>query len=282
MIGARGIAWALVAAGVAIGTIGDTVPERAPLELGGYRALAGDFHSHPAPLSGSPVAAWDMVWEARRQGLDVIAITPQNGALAGRVGRWFAERTGGPIVIAGEELHGPVFHMISLGTGYLSWRLGAREAIDEIHRQGGLAIAAHPTVEAWPAYDDATARLLDGVEVMQPFVHVEPGRAGELLAFWKRSGAAAIGSSDWHGTGPLGLHRTYLFVREASAAGVFEAIRAKRTVVLDEDRAYGDPALVGFAPQLPRAPERPSPVGGAMTVVGLAALVALRRERGLH
>jgi hypothetical protein len=274
---ARGIAWAVVAGGVALGTIGDTVPERAPLELGGYRVLAGDFHSHPAPLSGSLVAAWDMVLEARRQGLDVIAITPQNGALAGRIGRWFAERAGGPIVIAGEELHGPEFHMIALGAGYLSWRLKAREAIEEIHRQGGLAIAAHPIVEAWPAYDDATARLLDGAEVMQPIVHVEPARAEELRQFWTRSGAAAVGSSDWHGLGPLGLHRTYLFVREASAVGVFEAIRARRTVVLDGDRAYGDPALVGFAPQLPRAPERPSPVGGALTVVGLAALVILKR-----
>jgi hypothetical protein len=277
MTTARSIAWALVAGGLAIGTVTDTVPERAPVELGGYRVLAGDFHSHPAPLSGSLVAAWDMVWEARRQGLDVIAITPQNGALAGRIGRWFAERVGGPIVIAGEELHGPQYHMIALGAGYLSWRLPAREAIDEIHRQGGLAIAAHPMVEAWPAYDDATARLLDGAEVMQPFVNVEPGRAEELRQFWRRSGAAAIGSSDWHGLGPLGLHRTYLFVREESAAGVFEAIRARRTVVLDGERAYGDPALVGHAPQLPRAPARPSPVGGALTVVGLAALVAMRR-----
>ena len=279
MTAARRIAWALVAGGLAIGTVTDTVPERAPVELGGYRVLAGDFHTHPAPLSGSPVAAWDMVLEARRQGLDAIAITPQNGALAGRIGRWFAERAGGPIVIAGEELHGPQYHMIALGVGYLSWRLAAREAIDEIHRQGGLAIAAHPMVEAWPAYDDATARLLDGAEVMQPIVHLEPGRAEELRQFWKRSGAAAIGSSDWHGTGPLGLHRTYLFVREASASGVFEAIRARRTVVLDGERAYGDPALVGFAPQLPRAPARPARVGGAMVVVGLAALVALRRER---
>lgn len=274
---AHTIGWALVAAGVAIGTIGDTVPERATVELGGYRVLAGDFHSHPAPLSGSPVAAWDMVLEARRQGLDVIAITPQNGALAGRIGRWFAERVGGPIVIAGEELHGPRYHLIALGAGYLSWRLGAREAIDEIHRQGGLAIAAHPIVEAWPAYDGGTERLLDGAEVMQPIVFVDPARAEELRQFWMRSGAAAIGSSDWHGLGPLGLHRTHLFVREASAAGVFEAIRARRTVVLDGDRAYGEPALVGFAPQLPRAPERPSPAGGALTVVGLAALVVLKR-----
>jgi hypothetical protein len=275
--GARRIAWALVAAGLAIGTVTDRVPERTPVVLGGFRVLAGDFHSHPAPLSGSLVAAWDMTLEARRQGLDVIAITPQNGALAGRIGRWFAERTGGPIVIAGEELHGPSYHLIALGSGYLSWRLGAREAIDEIHRQGGLAIAAHPVAEAWAVYDDATARLLDGAEVMQPIVHLDPKFPEELRQFWHRSGASAIGSSDWHGMGPLGLHRTYVFVREASAAGVFEAIRARRTVVLDGAQAYGDPTLVGFASQLPRAPARPSPLGGAITAVGLAALVVLRR-----
>jgi hypothetical protein len=276
-VGRTVIPWALVAAGLAIGTATDTAPDRPPLELGGYRVLAADFHSHPAPLSGSSIAAWDMTIEAQRQGLDVIAITPQNGALAGRIGRWFAERTGGPIVIAGEEIHGPRYHMIALGAAYLSWRLPAREAIDEIHRQGGVAIAAHPVSEAWPEYDDATARLLDGTEVAQPIVYVDAVRAEELVQFWKRSGAAAIGSSDWHGLGPLGLCRTYVFVRDASADGVLEAIRARRTVVRLGENAYGDPALVGFAPQLPPAPARPSPASGVLTLAGLLALVLWKR-----
>ena len=277
MSAARTIAWALVAVGMGIGTLADRVPKRAPLVLGGYRVLAGDFHAHPAPLSGSTLGPWDLAQQAAREGLDVIAITPQNGALAGRVARWTAERAGGPIVIPGEELHGPRYHLIALGASYLSWRLSARDAIDAVHRDAGVAIAAHPVARYWPAYDSETARKLDGAEVAHPIVEWKPEFAGELQEFWQRSGAAAIGSSDWHGLGPVGRFRTWLFVREASAAGVLEAIREHRTVALHGDRVYGDPALVGFAPQLPGAPEWPSPAGGVCVVVGLAALILGRR-----
>jgi hypothetical protein len=276
MIAARWIAWAVVALGIGIGAVSDTVPQRAPVELGGYRVLTGDFHLHSAPLSGSSIGPWDIVLEARRQGLDVIAITPHNGVLAGRMGRWFAERVGGPIVIPGEELHGPNYHLLALGASYLSWRLDASDAIDAVHREGGVAIAAHPVVRYWPAYEGATARRLDGAEVMQPIINSRPEFAHQLREFLERSGAAAIGSSDWHGMGPIGRYRTHLFVREASANGVMEAIRARRTVVMDGERPHGDPALVGFAPQLPRAPARPSPVGAACVLAGLATLIFFR------
>ena len=277
MRAAGAVAWSVVAAGVAIGTVGDRIPQRAPLEFGGYRVLAGDFHTHPAPLSGSLVGPWETAIEARRQGLDVIAITPHNGALAGRVGRWFAERFGGPIVIPGEELHGPRYHLIALGAPYLSWRLPAREAIDAVHRAGGVAIAAHPIVESWASFDAETARLLDGAEVLQPIVFLHPDRGPELREFWSRSGAAAIGSSDWHGVGPLGLCRTYVFAREASANGVMEAIRARRTVAFDGTRAYGHPEFVPFVTENASMPQRPSAFGGACVAAGLAALILFRR-----
>jgi hypothetical protein len=273
---ARKIAWALVLGGIATGTITDRSPQREPLELGGYRVLSGDFHVHPAPLSGSTIAPWDLALEARRQGLDVLAVTPQNGAVAGRIAEWFSKRIGGPTIIPGEEIHGPRFHMIGLGIReYVDWRLDAAEAIAQVHRQGGVAIAAHPVHEAWPALDPAASQL-DGAEVSQPIASVD-WRAAELETFWRRSGAAAIGSSDWHGMGPLGVCRTYLFVRENSEAGVLEAIRARRTVVIRDGRAFGDPSLTGYAPLLPPAPERPSRARGMCVVAGLAALLFLKR-----
>src|SRR4051794_839499 len=93
-------------------------------------------------MSAGTVAPWDFVLEARRQGLDVIAVTPHNGALAGKVAHWFATGAGGPTIIPGEEIHGAPFHMIELAASrYIDWRLRAPQAIDEIHHQGGIAIA---------------------------------------------------------------------------------------------------------------------------------------------
>jgi hypothetical protein len=275
MTGMRKIAWGVLAATVAAGTLADRAVERPPLTLGGYRVLTGDFHVHPHPLSASSLAPWDLAIEAGRQGLDVIAMTPHNGVWWGRVGGW----AGGTIVIPGEEIHGPRFHLIALGTReYISWRASAAEAIDETHRQGGVAIAAHPTMWSWSAYDAATRAKLDGTEVRQPNVYGRPGAAVEFEEFYRWAPAAAIGSSDYHGLGPLGLFRTYVFTREASAEGVLEAIRAHRTVVVDGDRAWGDAALVRYAPELPRAPGRPSRWPAMLGLAALAWLIL--GERG--
>ncbi len=59
---------------------------------------------------------------------------------------------------------------------------------------------------------------------------------------------AAIGSSDFHGIGPMGTCRTFVFAREHSAQGILDAVRAHRTVVFGRDgKAYGDPELVRLA-----------------------------------
>jgi predicted metal-dependent phosphoesterase TrpH len=276
---ARTLAWVLVVVATIEGTWRDTSPPRGALVLGGRRVVVCDFHVHPFPLSAATLAPWDLVLEARRQGLDAIAITPHNGAFAGKVGRWFAEFAGGPTVIPGEEIHGPRFHLIAAGTSTpISWRLSAGEAIDEIHRQGGIAIAAHPTAASWAAYDLATERKLDGAEVLQPTAYARQSLAEDLRGFYARAPLAAIGSSDFHGLGPLGVCRTYVFARDDSAAAILEAIRAHRTVVVDGERVFGDPALVGYAPQLPAAPARPSPWGAVCALAGLVGLVVLPRE----
>jgi hypothetical protein len=89
---------------------------------------------------------------------------------------------------------------------------------------------------------------LDGTEVCHPATFDYPQFRPELEEFHRLTGAAAIGSSDFHGPGRLGMCRTFLFVREASADGILDAIRAKRTVVYGrDDQVYGDPELVRIA-----------------------------------
>src|SRR6185295_4267019 len=99
----------------------------------------------------------------------------------------------------------------------------------------------------------------------------------------------AIGSSDFHGQGRMGMCRTYVFVREASAAGVIEAIRAHRTVVYGFDgQAYGDPALVALAATRDELRERattdpraewPDWINRVAGLAGLLGLVLWTRHR---
>jgi hypothetical protein len=220
-----------------------------PLRLGEFRVLACDFHLHMFPLDESTLSPWDVVLEARRRGLDVIALTGHNQVWTAKAGHWFARLTGTPLVLVGEEIITPSYDMIGVGIEHgVGWRGTAAESIAEIHRQGGVAIAAHPLRSYWPAYDEAAMAGLDGAEVLHPAAFAGPEFAIELREFYNRRPLAAIGSSDFHGTNYPGFSRTYVFVREVTERAVLEALRQRRTVAVDRDgRSYGDPALIHLA-----------------------------------
>src|SRR5262245_3101175 len=244
----RAALWAMLAIAIASGPASGRAHDRPPLVAGGYRVIAADFHVHPALFSAGALAPWDLVLEARRQALDAFAITPHNQLFTAKIGPWIARRLGGPTVIPGEEIRGARYHLIALGIAHrVTWDQDAAAAIDEVHRQGGVAIAAHPGVQYWPAYSGAMT-MLDGSEVMQPAA-LRSGRIlNQLRTFSQQGPRAAIGSSDYHGLGRLGMCRTYVFARDDSAASIIDALRAGRTVVYDTNgRAIGGPDLIRLA-----------------------------------
>jgi hypothetical protein len=274
--------WLLLAALVA-GTISDVSPKRPPLFVGGYRVLAVDFHVHSFPLSWATLSPWDTVLEAKRRGLDAIAMTPHNHVWVSKVGRWFSRLIGGPTILVGEEIVAPRFHILAVGIeNTISWRQKAASAIDEVHRQGGVAIAAHPTSVYWRGYDAEAMRKLDAAEVLHPLAYDHPAEYLELQEFYGRAKLTAVGDSDYHGLRPMGLCRTFVFVRENSPSAILDALRAGHTVVYDRDaRAFGDPELIRLAAQEPRFAElRSSPSNDgfltkASRVCGLLGLLGL-------
>lgn len=195
--------------------------------------MEADLHVHPFPGDGV-LTVGALRREASRRGLDVIAITAHNNRF-GLDADVAASEAADVIVLPGQEITTPGFHMIAVGvTRLIDWRLDAAGAIAAIHAQGGVAIAAHPVRASWRDGDAAALARLDGAEVAHP--GRRSGTAGdEYLQFFHRARAlnpviAPIGSSDFHSAAPLGLCRTYLLVGERSAAGVLEAIRLGRTV----------------------------------------------------
>jgi PHP domain-containing protein len=237
--GWRAVSCILLLVGLADGTRRDRREPTDATWRGGYLVLAADFHVH-AFLGDGVLWPWDVVREARRRGLGAIAVTNHNQVFAAKIARWFSRRFDGPVVLVGEEITAPRFHVIAVGI---------ETTVDDVHRQGGLAIAAHPTRGYWPGFDDEALRALDGTEVMHTGAFASRQRGDQLRAFYARARAlnprlAAIGSSDHHAFGALGVSRTYVFVRERSREGVLEALRAGRTVVLDaEGTAHGDESL---------------------------------------
>jgi hypothetical protein len=277
----------LVLLGALAGTVaGDRVAPHPPARHGEFLVLAADFHVHGFPGDGG-LPAWALRKEARRRSLDVIAFTNHNHRLGVVVGRWIARDTAVPLVLRGEEITAPHYHIAAIGIEHtIPGTLRAIDAIALVHAQGGVAIAAHPARPFWAGWDDAAKHSLDGAEIAHPMTSRDPRSRAELIEFSRGARAlnarlAPIGSTDYHFRQPMGLCRTYVFAREYSEAGVLEAVRAGRTAAFDADgRGYGAPDLVAAAERVRAEAVRPAgwriiadSLSGSLAMTGLLGLV---------
>ena len=279
----------LLAAGATIGTLADQTPPHVPLRVGDYLVLSGDFHVHAFPGDGA-LAPWVLRQEAARAGLDVIAVTNHNQSLTGRLAEWVSERGDGPLMLTGQEITNPEYHMIAVGIDHaVNADQPAAGAIDDVHAQGGVAIAAHPS-RRFHGYDDEAVARLDGAEAAHSDIHRDDVFRADLAAFFGRArglnrGISAIGSSDFHLMPPgMGRCRTYLFVGERSKVAVLDAIRSGRTLAVDGDgRLQGDPNLIRVLGVLrPEGRSNVNPVWRrlslAMAWLGALGLVVFRNR----
>jgi predicted metal-dependent phosphoesterase TrpH len=108
------------------------------------RGLA-DLHLHTSFSDGWPSPAEVVDHVTLETSLDVIAITDHDTIEGALRAAEHSARTDGVHVIVGEEVSSRQGHILGL---FLERRvrpgLSAAATVDEIHRQGGLAIAAHP------------------------------------------------------------------------------------------------------------------------------------------
>jgi len=276
----------LLALGIAGGALLDGRAPAAPLSAGGYVALQADLHVHTFFGDGT-LSPLHLLLEARRRGLDAVAVTNHNQVALARFTRALSRLVGGPTVIVGEEVTAPGWHLIGVGLREtVDWKRPLVDAVAAVHAQGGAAILAHPTRRYWPAATDDVLVALDGTEVRHADTSPSSARGRALVALYERGralhpGLAAIGSSDDHGLGGLGRSRTVVFARGSSEEAIVEAVRAGRTVAVGRGGAYGDPALVALVPA--RAPSAaPAVTTGAVGLLGwagVAGLLLLARPR---
>jgi predicted metal-dependent phosphoesterase TrpH len=164
----RIISAVFVVVGLVAGTFTDRAPDTPDVTRGGYSVIAADFHVHSF-LGDGMLSPFALVTRARHQGLDAFAISDHNRLFMAKAGRWYSRLVGGPTVVLGEEITAPGFHVIALGIHrHVTWRQSAAEVVEDIHRQGGVAIAAHPTRRFWPQFDGNVVRQLDGAEGALP------------------------------------------------------------------------------------------------------------------
>ncbi|MET9662558.1 CehA/McbA family metallohydrolase [Streptomyces sp. NPDC006510] len=184
---------------------------------------------------------------ARASGLDFLATTEHNTSEAH--GAWSRHVGDDLLVILGEEVTTRTGHWLALGIRpgqVVDWRYGLRDErverqLDEVHRAGGLCVAAHPHAP----YPSGTFMYpyqgFDVVEVWNGLWSSDaPWNADNeaALAEWGRGLAAdihrgrwrpAMGNSDTHLEGQIGIPHTVVPAEELSADAILAGIRAGRS-----------------------------------------------------
>lgn len=283
MIVARAAAWLVLLGCIAMGAAPVPDAGRQAIAAGGYTVLTADLHVHSFPGDGG-LLPWDIAGEARRRGLDVIALTNHNSMWSWRLMQRVAPDATGVIVLPGMELTSAGYHMTAVGLHTpVSWRQLPAAAAAAIHAQGGVAIAAHPLEPRPSRWEDAAIDALDGFEAASSNGTLAAMAPFTRRAVVRRPSIAPVGASDFHYFAPLGVCRTFVFATERSAAGVLDAIRSGRTVACDgRGEVYGPAELAASVSGECRATAATGPawrwvdaVSTAGTWAALAALVAL-------
>ena len=258
---------------------------------------------HTSRSVGGELTPAQVAEAARAAGLDFIAITEHN--TADTHGAWGALAGDDLLVILGQEVTTLTGHWLAVGLEpgqVVDWRYGVRDSaidrlVEQVHRVGGLAVAAHP----YAPYPSGSFMYpfdgFDAVEVWNgPWSADRPWSADNeaALAEWGRGLAAgvhggawrpAIGNSDTHLAGQMGVPQTVVRAGELSAPAILAGLRAGRSWIADSEAvelsvvasALGRTAGIG---------ERLA-TGGSPVVVRVAAsgvpsgVVSLHTERGV-
>ncbi|MFI6405324.1 CehA/McbA family metallohydrolase [Streptomyces sp. NPDC050548] len=218
-------------------------------EDGWYR---GDCHVHSVSSNGGELTPERLADEARAAGLDFLAATEHNNA--DTHGAWGRCAGDDLLVVPGQEVTTRTGHWLALGLRpgqVVDWRYGVRDEVvgrqlDEVHRGSGLCVVAHPHAP----YDSGTFLYpyqgFDVVEVWNgPWSSDLPWQADNeaALAEWGRSLGAdirrqggwrpAMGNSDAHLSGQIGVPHTVVWAEELSVDAVLAGIRAGRSWIAE-------------------------------------------------
>lgn len=211
----------------------------------------GDCHVHSLHSSGGELTPEQAAAAARAAGLDFIVGTEHNTAEAH--GLWRAAGSDDLLVMLGQEVVTRDGHWLALGltAGQLvgwNYDTGAdslERQLDDVHRVGGLTVAAHP----YAPYPTGTfVHPYQGFDLLEvwngPWTSDVPWQTDNeaALAEWARSLVAdipeghwrpAIGNSDTHLDGQIAIPHTVVAAERFSADALLAAIRTGRSWIAE-------------------------------------------------
>lgn len=191
-----------------------------------------DFHVHSQYSRDAFSSPKDIIARAKKAGLDGIAITDHNSAIAqGEVIALGKKR--GILVIAGIEVKSREGDILAYGVREsFPRKMPAKDVVDMIHERGGIAVAAHPySVALHPLCVGSLAKKLpfDAIEAFNSRTYYSNKKA--YLAAKSRK-LPVIAGSDAHMPEEVGNAYTIVDAKARTEKAVLEAVRTGRTAIV--------------------------------------------------
>jgi predicted metal-dependent phosphoesterase TrpH len=207
-----------------------------------------DMHVHTCYSVDSSITPEELVFYAKKRGLDGVAITDHDridGALK------IAAETNF-LIVPGIEISSSDGHVVGLNvTRPVSGKLSARETVGRIHDAGGIAVACHPIGLFKGSLGKHADSSFDAVEVINSSVIPFSYAVKESVKIASRLGKPRLAGSDAHYGPEIGCAYTVVSAKpnvddliKAISKGLCQpfgnsipwAIRLKRMIAINRRR----------------------------------------------
>jgi predicted metal-dependent phosphoesterase TrpH len=184
--------------------------------------IRADLHVHTTYSSDSLITPKDLIFYAKKNGLNAVAVTDHN-SFDGAVK--IAKETKDFLVIPGMEVSSSEGHIVALNVNQLIPKgLTAVETVQHIHEAGGVAVACHPYVFLKGCLNNAVCAEFDAIEVINARAFPFGRSVKKATEAAEKFGLSRVAGTDAHYGPQIGFGYTTIEVAEPTVEAIAKAI----------------------------------------------------------
>ena len=157
--------------------------------------VKADLHVHSTYSSDSIITPKELVFYARKRGLNAVAVTDHNQVEGARK----IARETDFLIIPGTEVSSRDGHIVGLNVNEVIPRgLSTDETVDRIHKAGGIAIACHPNALFKGSIGQHVTAKFDAVETINASLFPFRSASSKAEKLAERFGLPRVAGTDAH------------------------------------------------------------------------------------
>jgi predicted metal-dependent phosphoesterase TrpH len=183
--------------------------------------ITADLHVHTTYSNDSLITTKDLVYYAKKRGLNAVAVTDHNFL----VGAYKIAKETDFLIIPGMEVSSADGHIVALNVHELIPRgLSAVDTVELIHKAGGVAIACHPYVYFKGCLQGNVCEAFDAIEVINARAFPFKNSVEKAEEAAERLKLSRVAGTDAHYGPQIGYAYTEIEVSEPTVEAIAKAI----------------------------------------------------------